>query len=488
MRVKAEPPDLTGEHETYTGWERKEIKEERRQENTVRIKQEPQPVKVKTEPAENGHGQHKHKDKHRDRDRHKDKVKEREHDRERDKEKKKDRDNKEKEKDKEKKAEKKKKIKLEPSAEEDLFARAMSGLGDEQEEEEEEGGEASHLSSRGCGGKKRPREPDLEYDSEGRLREKRRDTSENGTARSSSSSSKGGGSSSGSRTDFEKFRIPSPPRSLPGPSFTPAASFMPEISPMYKPLPRPPIESRHGQSEEEALDYLMGQKNKNRSAIYSGKKRMRYFQEVPSLFDQCIMVLQDHVEDIDEVGDLNYSVLRPVLQRAPPKTLMHIEDTNPHLMEDTWELWEKHCNKDFRNKQREEMESWREMYERCTAEREEKLDQLKGKVKTTYLKEEKSRRQTKIAYPDMVAKPPRDIARKQARFGTGLPVGHAMKAGGSTAAGGPGGGAAPVKPRLLDPTAGARPPPPSRKPKQPPMMAKVKNMMKGLKGVGFGRR
>ena len=41
------------------------------------------------------------------------------------------------------------------------------------------------------------------------------------------------------------------------------------------------------------------------------------------------------------------------------------------------QLWEKHCHKDFRNKQREEMESWREMYERCTYEREEKLDQLK---------------------------------------------------------------------------------------------------------------
>ena len=33
--------------------------------------------------------------------------------------------------------------------------------------------------------------------------------------------------------------------------------------------------------------------------------------------------------------------------------------------------------KDFRNKAREDMESWREMYERCTVEREEKLEALK---------------------------------------------------------------------------------------------------------------
>ena len=41
---------------------------------------------------------------------------------------------------------------------------------------------------------------------------------------------------------------------------------------------------------------------------------------------------------------------------------------------------------------------------------------VQGKVKKTYLLEENSRRQTKIAYPDMVAKPPRDIARKQVRL------------------------------------------------------------------------
>lgn len=473
-KVKVEPPDFHP-HEELSGL--KKVKEEK-QEISVRIKEEAATketaVKVKVEPCENGHA-HKHKEKHRDRE--KDRSKEREKMKERpERDKERDRD---KEKKNEKEKEKKKKIKVE-APEVDLFARAMSGLGDGGEEEDSS---TSGVGSGRTGSRKRPRETTGadadEYDSEGRVKERRVGSRENGG--SSSSSSNGV-----VRPDLEnKFRIPSPPRNLPGASYTPSTAFMPEISPVYKPLPRPPMESRHGQSEEEALGFLMGQKNKNRSAVYSGKKRTRYFQAVPTLFEQCIMVLQDHVEDIDEVGDLNFAVLRPVLERAPPKTLMHIEDTNPHLMEDTSELWEKHCNKDFRNKQREEMESWREMYERCTSEREEKLDQLKGKVKKTYLLEENSRRQTKIAYPDMVAKPPRDIARKQARFGTGLPVGHTMKAGP-----GPGGssGSGSVKPRVLDPTAGARPPAPSKKPKQPPMMAKVKNMMKGLTGKGFGRR
>ncbi len=39
-------------------------------------------------------------------------------------------------------------------------------------------------------------------------------------------------------------------------------------------------------------------------------------------------------------------------------------------------LWERHCQKDFRNAQLEEYESWREMYLRMSKERERKLKQL----------------------------------------------------------------------------------------------------------------
>ena len=38
--------------------------------------------------------------------------------------------------------------------------------------------------------------------------------------------------------------------------------------------------------------------------------------------------------------------------------------------------------RDFRSKEREEMESWREMYERCTQQRQDKLDKLKVSMYT----------------------------------------------------------------------------------------------------------
>jgi hypothetical protein len=88
--------------------------------------------------------------------------------------------------------------------EEDLFARAMSGLG------EDDGNAADEDSGRAA--KKRPRESagSEEYDAEGRVKERRVGGSGESGARGGSKSSSING---GARPELEnKFRIPSPPR------------------------------------------------------------------------------------------------------------------------------------------------------------------------------------------------------------------------------------------------------------------------------------
>jgi len=283
-----------------------------------------------------------------------------------------------------------------------------------------------------------------------------------------------------SRSDSShKFVLPAPPTSLP--PLPTGPSLIPEISPVYKPLPRLPLQNMDKvlddrNTDEESLSILLSNKNRNRAAIYSGTKRKGFFGEVPSLFDQCIQVLKDHVDEIDEVGNLGYDILKPVLDRASPKTLMHIEDCNPYLMEETYQLWEKYVKKDFRNKAREDMESWREMYERCTVEREEKLEALKGKVKQCYKAEEDNHKKTKLAYVDSAPKAPRSIRNAQVKNGTALPVGHSMVAG-----------APRPRNQLGDPTANAsRAGVGLKKPRVAPMMAKTMKLMKGIKG-GFRR-
>jgi hypothetical protein len=96
-------------------------------------------------------------------------------------------------------------VQLEPAADEDLFARAMSGMAAAENGGEEEEEEVTSSSSRS---KKRPRDSaDIEYDAEGRIKERRREGDSGGK-----SSKSGSSSNSGSKIDLEKFRIPSPPR------------------------------------------------------------------------------------------------------------------------------------------------------------------------------------------------------------------------------------------------------------------------------------
>ena len=83
-------------------WNKREVKEEKAHENSIRIKEEP--VRVKMEPRENGHS-NKHKEKQRDKEKDRQKEKDKERDKERDRDR-------EKEKKRDKEKEKKKKVKV----------------------------------------------------------------------------------------------------------------------------------------------------------------------------------------------------------------------------------------------------------------------------------------------------------------------------------------------------------------------------------------
>merc|ERR1719350_970281 len=74
-----------------------------------------------------------------------------------------------------------------------------------------------------------------------------------------------------SRTDSsQKFFLPAPPTSMP--PLPTGPSLIPEISPVYKPLPRLPLQSMdrvldEKNTDEESLSILLSNKNKNRAAI-----------------------------------------------------------------------------------------------------------------------------------------------------------------------------------------------------------------------------
>ena len=262
------------------------------------------------------------------------------------------------------------------------------------------------------------------------------------------------------------------------PSSLSSASSVPlNLCTEYKPLRQPqavrtePV--RLGMTDDGALSELLAMRKSGagrRSAVYSGAKRTGYFGSVPSLQEICIHVLQENVDSIAECGGLPYSLLKPILERASPATLMEIEECNPDLMEDTGELWERFVRKSFPRSGREEMETWREVYERCTMEREQKMDKLMNKVKDKYTNLDQSKKKTKLAYVDAVAKPPRGVRRAQERNGIFAQVGAPHKKGSERTK------AVAVREHMSS----------GKKPKVAPMMAKTLKMMKGFK-TGFRR-
>ncbi|KAL1432890.1 hypothetical protein MTO96_001886 [Rhipicephalus appendiculatus] len=157
---------------------------------------------------------------------------------------------------------------------------------------------------------------------------------------------------------------------------------------------------------------------KDRTQVYSGRRNC-FLPEVPTLHEACLKVLMDNIEGMEYTGGVPYDILKPVLERCTPKQLYTLEDYNPYLLNDTDELWQAHCTREFKSSCPDAGETWRELYLKKFDEREEKFKSLTATISASMAKATPVR-QTKLAYVDTVAKPPRNVARQQAKHGTGL--------------------------------------------------------------------
>ncbi|GIY74977.1 elongin-A [Caerostris extrusa] len=193
-------------------------------------------------------------------------------------------------------------------------------------------------------------------------------------------------------------------------------------------------------TDEEAIKFTSSRKE--RTNVYSGRKSL-YYTEVPTLFECCTQVLIENIDAIEYLGDVPYFLLKPVLERCTPNQLYDIENFNHqnsqinlnyflmYLIDETCDLWEAHCKKDFRTQQLQENETWRDLYLRAHEERETKLKNLTQNICASMSKY-KPARKVQLAYVNSVVKPPRDVARKQAKNGTAHVVNHVVKAGPSS--------------------------------------------------------
>ncbi|XP_063211695.1 elongin-A-like isoform X2 [Chroicocephalus ridibundus] len=251
---------------------------------------------------------------------------------------------------------------------------------------------------------------------------------QNGSKASTNSSSSSQKSLSHKRTSEKKAEkeppeAPKPKRILLDVVPTLPDIPLPPIQANYRPLPS--IESiTYSQTKrkvsspvEESEAGFTGRRLNSKMQVYSGSKTA-YLPKMMSLYQQCIRVLSNNIDSIYEVGGVPFSVLEPVLERCTPEQLYRIEECNHVLVEDTDQLWHNHCLRDFKNEKPEEFESWREMYLRLHDAREQRLLMLARNIGSAHANKPKGR-VAKMAFVNSAAKPPRDVRRRQEKFGTG---------------------------------------------------------------------
>uniref|UniRef100_A0A8C4ZEG3 Elongin A n=1 Tax=Gadus morhua TaxID=8049 RepID=A0A8C4ZEG3_GADMO len=197
---------------------------------------------------------------------------------------------------------------------------------------------------------------------------------------------------------------------------------LPAIQPNYRPLPSldpqplSPQRRKVPQANGEDESGFTGKRFNSKMTVYSGTKTA-YLPKMMSLYEQCLRVLQNNIDSIDEVGGVPFLILEPVLERCTPEQLYRIEECNSCFIADSDDLWLRHCQRDFRRSAPDEYESWREMYLRLHDEREERLRMLTQNISSAHANKPKGR-QVKMAFVNSVAKPPRDVRRRQEKFGT----------------------------------------------------------------------
>uniref|UniRef100_A0AAQ4PQF0 Elongin A n=1 Tax=Gasterosteus aculeatus aculeatus TaxID=481459 RepID=A0AAQ4PQF0_GASAC len=197
---------------------------------------------------------------------------------------------------------------------------------------------------------------------------------------------------------------------------------LPAIQPNYRPLPSIDVTPLSPQrrkvpvcNDEEDSGFT-GKRFNSKMMVYSGSKTA-YLPKMMTLYEQCIRVLQNNIDSITEVGGVPFDIMEPVLERCTPEQLFRIEQNNQWFTEESGELWMRHCKRDFKRESPQEYESWREMYLRLHDERKERLKMLTQNIHSSQANKPKGR-QVKMAFVNSVAKPPRDVRRRQEKFGT----------------------------------------------------------------------
>lgn len=131
---------------------------------------------------------------------------------------------------------------------------------------------------------------------------------------------------------------------------------------------------------------------------------------VPTLVQLCQRVASSCIDSIATLGDdLSYPLVKPILERCTAEQLFVLEDSSPHLFNETPEIWMQICIRKYPTAVEKYLDDdlleprpWRERYQVLTREEEHRFERLGSKLKAQRIEAEERKKEREVKLTDRV--------------------------------------------------------------------------------------
>ncbi|KIJ35758.1 hypothetical protein M422DRAFT_34549 [Sphaerobolus stellatus SS14] len=142
--------------------------------------------------------------------------------------------------------------------------------------------------------------------------------------------------------------------------------------------------------------------------------------KVPPLSYYCYRYLNSHLDSIQGLGDVPYSLCEPILQQCSAEQLLAFERSSPHLKEESQSVWQSLCFRDFRRWEARyqtgeiaEPKCWRKQYFTCREDEEKRLEEVSMRIRNRREEVDQEKKERQVIVTDRL--PPA----KRTRFNPG---------------------------------------------------------------------
>ncbi|KAI9143943.1 RNA polymerase II transcription factor SIII subunit A-domain-containing protein [Paraphysoderma sedebokerense] len=129
---------------------------------------------------------------------------------------------------------------------------------------------------------------------------------------------------------------------------------------------------------------------------------------VPSLYHLCQSALKTCLYTMRDLRNVPFYLIEDILNTLPAEILMKLEAYNDYLIEDTNDIWMRHCLSEFPDVKEQyedgelEFDTWRDLYMDKLEEKQQNVALAAAKLRNKYKALEKKKESRKIVVTDVV--------------------------------------------------------------------------------------